>query len=109
MRALRGTVSRTLLIAVLAVVLLFLQWSLWGDRGMLRWFSLQSDSRAMRQTNEELRAKNEELKREIDDLKTGVGALEEQAREDLGMVKSGETFFKIIERRGQEDAEAQTR
>jgi len=33
----------------------------------------------------------------VQDLKQGLGAVEERAREELGMIKKGETFYQIIE------------
>ncbi|MGB5305570.1 MAG: septum formation initiator family protein, partial [Gammaproteobacteria bacterium] len=40
---------------------------------------------------------NEALNAEVLDLKQGLDAIEEHAREDLGMVKDGETFYQVVE------------
>ena len=52
-----------------------------------------------RQQKENLRLseRNEVLSAEVQDLKSGLDALEEKARSEMGMVKPGETFFQIIE------------
>ena len=41
--------------------------------------------------------RNKKLEIEIVDLKTGVEAIEERARSELGMIEQGETFFLIVE------------
>lgn len=46
--------------------------------------------------NKEARERNSVLVAEIDDLRSGLTAVEERARSDLGMIKEGETFYQII-------------
>ncbi len=46
--------------------------------------------------NKDARQRNSVLVAEIDDLKSGLTAVEERARSDLGMIKEGETFYQII-------------
>ena len=96
-RAWKGKVGLRLSIGVAVVALLLLQWSLWGDRGIVGWYLLDQKNQQMRAENDELMKRNASLVPKIEDLKTGVGVLEEKAREDLGMVKPGETFFRIID------------
>ena len=50
-----------------------------------------------RQENLELRERNAALQAEVTDLRQGLDAIEEHAREDLGMVKEGETFYQVVE------------
>ena len=49
------------------------------------------------QTNQKLRARNAALDAEVRDLKQGLGAIEERARSELGMIKQDEIFFQILE------------
>ena len=87
-----------LLGAIFVVLFASLQFSLWGEDGVLRWHSLHTSNERERLVNEALQEQNRALMREVRDVKTGVSALEEKAREDLGMVKRGETFVRVIER-----------
>jgi len=47
--------------------------------------------------NEHLGARNSALDAEVRDLKEGLGAIEERARNELGMVRHDEIFFQILE------------
>ena len=49
------------------------------------------------QENDEMSSRNSQLKEEIKDLKDGYAAIEEKARENIGMVKEGEEFYLITE------------
>jgi len=49
-----------------------------------------------RDTNEQLAERNRQLAAEVRDLKTGMAALEERARSDLGMIASHETFYQVV-------------
>ena len=51
------------------------------------------------QENSEMASSNSKLKEEIKDLKDGFSAIEEKAREDIGMIKEGEEFYLITEPR----------
>ena len=44
-----------------------------------------------------MRQENLELQAEIEDLKTGQDAIEERARNELGMIREGEIFFQVVE------------
>ena len=82
----------------LFVILLSLFVSLFGERGALGLWELNRSNAQEASNNERLRERNQRLMSEIADLKHGGSVLEELAREDLGMIKPGETFFKVIEK-----------
>ena len=46
--------------------------------------------------NTELLQRNNLLKADIKDLKVGLEAVEERARNELGLIKQGETFYRIL-------------
>ncbi|MCG6896156.1 MAG: cell division protein FtsB [Thiocapsa sp.] len=87
------------LIAVLALLLVALQFRLWVGQGSLaEVHGLRQEIRAQEEELVGLRARNQELQAEVVDLRQGVEALEERARRDLGMIKQGEIFIQVIER-----------
>ncbi len=88
-----------LITGLLIFLLLLLQFRLWiSDDGLPSLLRLYRSIEVQKQQNLELAHRNQLLLLEVQDLKSGVDALEERARSDLGMIKRGETFFQIIER-----------
>lgn len=85
------------LVIVLIVLFLLLQYKLWIEKGSV-FSSLGTHQHIvdLKKKNAALRQKNEALAREIHDLKHGGNAVEGHARQDLGMVKKGETFYQIV-------------
>jgi cell division protein FtsB len=49
-----------------------------------------------RQRLSELEERNKILEAQVLDLQNGLDAFEEKARNDLGMIKQGETFIQLI-------------
>ena len=87
-----------LLLALLALLLAFLQYKLWlGSGGQREGAALRAQVARQEAENLELQQRNEALKAEVEDLKSGEAAVEERARSELGMVKPGETFYRVIE------------
>jgi cell division protein FtsB len=86
------------LIVFLVILLVYLQYRLWlGDGGLLDLWNVHQEVEAQRDENARLRERNEALNAQVMDLKQGLDAIEERAREDMGMVKQGETFYQIVE------------
>jgi len=83
---------------LLTVLLLLLQYRLWFSHdGLPSVLHLHRAVEVQRHDNAILEERNQVLTAEVQDLKSGLDALEERARSELGMIKSGETFFQIIE------------
>jgi cell division protein FtsB len=88
---------RKLLLGLL-LLLVILQITLWfGGGGLLELWDQHQEVEAQRDENARLRERNEALNAEVLDLKQGLDAVEEHAREDLGMVKEGEVFYQVVE------------
>ncbi|MGD2138284.1 MAG: cell division protein FtsB [Gammaproteobacteria bacterium] len=86
------------LVIVLLLLLAFLQYRLWfGEGSLVDVWELGREVEAQQAENEKLRERNAALDAEVHDLKQGLDAVEEHAREDLGMVKDGETFYQVVE------------
>lgn len=82
----------------LLLVMLGLQQRLLVAQGNL--FDLGDlQARALRERDEvdQLTERNAQLQAEVDDLRTGLTAVEDRARTELGMIKPGETFIRVIE------------
>lgn len=86
------------LIILLLVILSYLQYRLWLSEGsatdLLRLHS-QIDEQATE--NLKLASRNQLLSAEVEALKNTDDAIEERARNDLGMIKKGETYFMVVE------------
>lgn len=81
-------------IALIALI----QYPLWYGKGSWKKFwELDKEVKAARQTNHELQNRNTILEAEVNDLKQGYDAIEERARSELGMIKQDEIFFQISE------------
>ncbi|MDF7679184.1 cell division protein FtsB [Enterobacteriaceae bacterium ESL0689] len=82
---------------LLLALLIWLQYSLWfGKNGLHDYRRVYDDVAAQQATNNKLKARNEQLFAEIDDLNGGQEAIEERARNELSMIRPGETFYRLI-------------
>ncbi|WP_372883053.1 cell division protein FtsB [Psychromonas sp.] len=86
-----------LFVFVLLCLLALLQYHLWfGKNGLRDRHALLEEVELVIESNSELRQRNLMMFSEIEDLKEGTDAIEERARNELGLVKEGETFFRIV-------------
>jgi cell division protein FtsB len=86
------------LIAVLLIlVIAALQYSLWlGKGGWLRVWDIDNKVSNQRRMNDELAVRNALLDAEVRDLKDGLGAIEERARNEMGMIRHDEVYFQVM-------------
>jgi cell division protein FtsB len=85
--------------ALLAVIVM-LQYRLWLSGDGVRELTRLGEA-VERQTveNAELEERNEQLMAEVADLKSGMAAIEERARSELGMIGRNETFYQVVPQR----------
>lgn len=86
------------LIAALIVLLIGLQYRLWiGEGSLAHNVALQKEINRQKEENARLIERNKLLEAEVAALKNGYDAIEEKARNDLGMIREDETLFMIVE------------
>lgn len=89
---------------MLAIALALLQYRLWFGQGNWRQVQeLRAQVVAQKRENRELLRRNQALAAEVKDLKSGVDAVEERARNEMGMIKPGETFYRVVDPDGKLD------
>jgi len=86
-------------VLLLVVLLGFLQYRLWvGEGGLSELHALRTQIAEHEAELERLQARNSALAAEVQSLKTGLDAIEERARNELGMIRRGEVFLQVIEK-----------
>ena len=90
-----------ILISVLILVFIGLQYKLWfGDGSLSEVVQLTRELETQKAKLQELSERNRILEAQVLDLQNGLDAFEEKARNDLGMIKQGETFIQLIPAQG---------
>jgi cell division protein FtsB len=85
------------LAAILATLILALQYPLWIGKGSwTRVWELDRQLELARADNARSKARNDALEADVRDLKEGSEAVEERARMELGMVKRDEVFYQVV-------------
>lgn len=88
---------RWLVLVALIVCFVFLQRELWStNSGLPYGWQLNEKIAAQKRANAQIQQANLRKRTEIKALKAGGAAIEEHARADLGWVKRGETFYRIV-------------
>jgi cell division protein FtsB len=85
-----------ILICVLIALLIGLQYKLWvGDGSLSEVVQLSKELERQKGKLLLLEQRNSVLEAQVLDLQNGLDAFEEKARNDLGMIKQGETFIQL--------------
>ncbi|WP_244731714.1 septum formation initiator family protein [Psychrosphaera aestuarii] len=67
-----------------------------GHNGMQFYADNRAEVNSLKRDNDELIKRNELLAADVKDLKVGLEGIEERARNELGMIRQNETFFRLV-------------
>ena len=82
------------------LLIILIQYPLWlGDGGFINLVEKNKQIKIQKKINASLKKENNALIAEVNDLKKGTKAIEERARGELNMIKKGEVFFQIINKK----------
>jgi len=82
---------------ILFVILILLQFKLWlGEGGFREVARLETRVEDQKRQNENLLQRNAELQAEVEDLRERLDAVEERARNELGLIKPSEQFYQVV-------------
>ncbi|MBW7570522.1 MAG: septum formation initiator family protein [Succinivibrio sp.] len=91
--------TRYLVIAVLLVLISYLGYdTVFGKNGYLQSARTEKNLEIVQARKKKLEKENQSLKDEISELSLGNQVTEALAREDLGLIKSNEQFFRVIDK-----------
>ena len=83
---------------VLVCVIAYLGYDMWNGRnGFLQYQNVAAQVTQAKEKSEKLTMRNQALEDEIEDLQQGNLTIEELARNDLGMIRPDEKFYRVIE------------
>ena len=86
-----------LVLLVFIGMLISLQYAFWaGNQNVIDLYRLNLQVDDARIENRELHDRNDRLHEDVIDIKSRLGAIESQARFDLGLIKPGETYYQIV-------------
>ena len=86
------------LIGILFLLFIWLQYRLWvGEGSLAEVYNLRNEIGRQQQQLDELKQRNKVLEAEVRDLKSGMEAIEERARTELGMIREGEVYYQVLE------------
>jgi cell division protein FtsB len=88
-----------LLIVIILLLIAHLQYRLWAGPDSFAQIELAKQQLTELQKQVDTKKqRNDALYAEVEDLRKGQEAIEERARNELGMIKENETIFQVIEK-----------
>ncbi|QUM75183.1 cell division protein FtsB [Moritella sp. 24] len=87
---------RLLYLILISILSLLIYHFIAGNNGLMDYKRIEREVAVQQTNNQLLIDRNTALKNEILDLRNGNDAIEERTRNELGMIKEGETFYRII-------------
>ena len=85
------------LLAILLLILVLLQFKMWfGEGGFSDVRRLEQRVEEQADENVALAQRNRKLQADVEDLRQGLGAVEERARSELGLIKESEEFYLVV-------------
>ena len=87
------------LLGLLLILLAGLQYRLWFAQGSLaEQHRLELQLREQTEINRKLRERNAIVERDVLELQGGTEGIEQRAREQLGLIREGETFYLVVDK-----------
>lgn len=95
MRPVAGTLGLVLPLGLLALALVAVPLRILDQEGLPRYRALRGELSELRQANAATRREIRALKRRVERLRSDPAAVEAIARDELGMLREGETLFQF--------------
>ncbi len=90
-----------IVILLLLGLMAALQYRLWfGQHSVEQYLQRQKELQSHELSNVELKKRNLMLLADVEDLQSGLDSIEERARNELGLVKQNEVFFRLVAKQG---------
>ena len=85
-------------VLLLLGLLVWLQYRLWvGEGSLAELQTLRQEIQHQEESIQRFTLRNRMLQATVEDLRAGQDALEERARNELGMIREGELFIQVLE------------
>lgn len=83
---------------ILFLIVVFLQYRMWFEpNGIGDMRNIKKQLELQIQENDRLKKRNDDLLAQVQHLQKNEEAIESKARNELGMIKKGETFYQVVE------------